>query len=151
MTTPSCFLNHMALMSSFVRALLSQTFCPLHLTLSSSLILDQCFPSVVLVMRLDAEALLEGLVFNNVETLRLTARPRTRDSPRSNRRSCDTNLLIFSDQFHDDAYFTDMLQQLSKKVYRLLLVTPTQDINEPESPAWPGLLIDEGAYCFRGT
>ena len=74
-----------------------------------------------------------------------------RDSPRSNRRSCDTNLLIFSDQFHDDAYFTDMLQQLSKKVYRLLLVTPTQDINEPASPAWPGLLIDEGAYCFRGT
>uniref|UniRef100_M4EJ43 NYN domain-containing protein n=2 Tax=Brassica campestris TaxID=3711 RepID=M4EJ43_BRACM len=74
-----------------------------------------------------------------------------RDSPRSNRRSCDTNLLIFSDQFHDDAYFTDVLQQLSKKVYRLLLVTPTQDINEPESPAWPGLLIDEGAYCFRGT
>ncbi|KAH0895339.1 hypothetical protein HID58_044907 [Brassica napus] len=74
-----------------------------------------------------------------------------RDSPRSNRRSCDTNLLIFSDQFHDDAYFTDVLQQLSKKVYRLLLVTPTQDINEPASPAWPGLLIDEGAYCFRGT
>ncbi|KAF2600395.1 hypothetical protein F2Q68_00007065 [Brassica cretica] len=74
-----------------------------------------------------------------------------RDSPRSNRRSCDTNLLIFSDQFHDDAYFTDMLQQLSKKVYRLLLVTPTQDINEPACSAWPGLLIDEGAYCFRGT
>ncbi|KAG2310235.1 hypothetical protein Bca4012_024732 [Brassica carinata] len=57
-----------------------------------------------------------------------------RDSPRSNGRSRETSFLIFSDQFNDDAYYTDMLQQLRKRVYNLLLVTPTQDINEPESP-----------------
>jgi len=68
--TPSCFLNHMAFISSFVRALLSQ---PLHFpfelhsewfdtwnsSLKSDLVLDQCFLSVCLWMMLDVEALLE--------------------------------------------------------------------------------------------
>ena len=69
-------------------------------------------------------------------------------SPRWNKRSHEASLVIFSDQFNDDSYYTHMLQKLSKRGYNLLLVTPTQDIKEPESPEWPGLLIDEGSYCF---
>ncbi|KAG2279220.1 hypothetical protein Bca52824_050440 [Brassica carinata] len=64
-------------------------------------------------------------------------------SPRWNKRSHEASLVIFSDQFNDDSYYTHMLQKLSKRGYNLLLVTPTQDIREPESPEWPGLLIDE--------
>ncbi|KAG2310216.1 hypothetical protein Bca52824_021773 [Brassica carinata] len=32
--------------------------------------------------------------------------------------------------------------------YDLILVTPTLEIDKPESPEWPGLLIDRGAACF---
>uniref|UniRef100_M4EJ57 Uncharacterized protein n=1 Tax=Brassica campestris TaxID=3711 RepID=M4EJ57_BRACM len=41
-----------------------------------------------------------------------------------------------------------MLRRLDAMDYDLLLVTPTLDINNPESPQWPGLFIDRGAACF---
>ncbi|CAH8385639.1 unnamed protein product [Eruca vesicaria subsp. sativa] len=70
-----------------------------------------------------------------------------RDSPLL-ARHYEASLLIFSDQFNDDAYYTDMLQNLANMHYDLLLVTPTLDINKPECPEWPLLLLDRGAHLF---
>ncbi|KAL0874902.1 hypothetical protein Bca101_024607 [Brassica carinata] len=70
-----------------------------------------------------------------------------RDSPRS-MTPYEQSLVLFADQFKYAGYYTDMLQQLNDMRYDLLLVTPTLDINNPESPEWPGLLIDRGAACF---
>ncbi|CAH8319934.1 unnamed protein product [Eruca vesicaria subsp. sativa] len=70
-----------------------------------------------------------------------------RDSPPLVRHY-EASLLIFSDQFNDDAYYTDMLQNLANMHYDLLLVTPTLDINKPECPEWPLLLLDRGAHLF---
>uniref|UniRef100_A0A0D3B8W9 Uncharacterized protein n=1 Tax=Brassica oleracea var. oleracea TaxID=109376 RepID=A0A0D3B8W9_BRAOL len=58
-----------------------------------------------------------------------------------------SSLILFSDQFKDDAEYTEMLQNLvvCGSCY-ILSVIPTLDINKPESPEWPGLLIDGGGY-----
>ncbi|KAJ4911519.1 hypothetical protein Rs2_06140 [Raphanus sativus] len=70
------------------------------------------------------------------------------DSPRLKRR-CEASLILVSDQFkEDDVYYRDMLQRMGNRGYFVVLVTPTLDINKPESPEWPGLLIDEGPYVF---
>ncbi|KAL0695394.1 hypothetical protein Bca4012_062574 [Brassica carinata] len=55
-------------------------------------------------------------------------------------------LILFSDQFRDDAEYTEMLQNLVCGSCCIVSVIPTQDINKPESPEWPGLLIDGGGY-----
>ncbi|XP_033140867.1 uncharacterized protein LOC103850532 isoform X2 [Brassica rapa] len=71
-----------------------------------------------------------------------------RDSPQKST-SYEASLVLFSDQFKDDdVYYRDMLQQLGNMRYYVLLVTPALDINKPETPEWPGLLLDRGAYFF---
>ncbi|KAG2269547.1 hypothetical protein Bca52824_064102 [Brassica carinata] len=61
-------------------------------------------------------------------------------------------LILFSDQFRDDAEYTEMLRNLVSGSCCIVSVIPTQDINKPESPEWPGcpewpgLLIDGGGY-----
>ncbi|XP_009125544.1 uncharacterized protein LOC103850532 isoform X4 [Brassica rapa] len=71
-----------------------------------------------------------------------------RDSPKMTT-SYEASLVLFSDQFKDDdVYYRDMLQRLGNMRYYVLLVTPALDINKPETPGWPGLLIDRGAYFF---
>ncbi|KAL0680560.1 hypothetical protein Bca4012_047407 [Brassica carinata] len=71
-----------------------------------------------------------------------------RDSPQMST-SYEASLVLFSDQFKDDdVYYRDMLQRLGNMRYYVLLVTPALDINKPETPEWPGLLIDRGAYFF---
>ncbi|CAH8384476.1 unnamed protein product [Eruca vesicaria subsp. sativa] len=82
-----------------------------------------------------------------------------RDSPQVDM-SYEASLFIFSDQFEDAAYYTDMLKKLGV-LYDLFVATPkgyasrigsssqTLDINNPESPEWPGLLMDKGAYFFN--
>ncbi|XP_013721440.3 uncharacterized protein LOC106425265 [Brassica napus] len=71
-----------------------------------------------------------------------------RDSPKMTT-SYEASLVLFSDQFKDDdVYYRDMLQRLGNMRYYVLLVTPALDINKPETPEWPGLLIDRGAYFF---
>ncbi|CDY61775.1 BnaAnng17750D, partial [Brassica napus] len=71
-----------------------------------------------------------------------------RDSPQIST-SYEASLVLFSDQFKDDdVYYRDMLQRLGNMRYYVLLVTPALDINKPETPGWPGLLIDRGAYFF---
>ncbi|KAG5408033.1 hypothetical protein IGI04_004352 [Brassica rapa subsp. trilocularis] len=62
--------------------------------------------------------------------------------------SYEASLVLFADQFIGAGYYTDMLRRLDAMDYDLLLVTPTLDINNPESPQWPGLFIDRGAACF---
>ncbi|CAF1878704.1 unnamed protein product [Brassica napus] len=70
-----------------------------------------------------------------------------RDSPRGMR--YEASLVLFADQFIGaGGYYTDMLRRLDAMYYDLLFVTPTLDINNPESPQWPGLLIDRGASYF---
>ena len=69
-----------------------------------------------------------------------------RDSPQN--WSYEASLVLFADQFIGAGYYTDMLRRLDAMDYDLLLVTPTLDINNPESPQWPGLFIDRGAACF---
>ncbi|CAF1878399.1 unnamed protein product [Brassica napus] len=71
-----------------------------------------------------------------------------RDSPQMSM-SYEASLVLFSDQFKDDdVYYSDMLQQLGNRHYYVVLVTPALDINKPETPEWPVLLIDRGAYFF---
>ncbi|CAF1878510.1 unnamed protein product [Brassica napus] len=61
----------------------------------------------------------------------------------------EASLVLFADQFIGaGGYYTDMLRRLDAMYYDLLFVTPTLDINNPESPQWPGLLIDRGASYF---
>ncbi|KAF2601001.1 hypothetical protein F2Q68_00007050 [Brassica cretica] len=63
--------------------------------------------------------------------------------------SYEASLVLFADQFKDDdVYYSDMLQQLGNRHYYVVLVTPALDINKPETPEWPVLLIDRGAYFF---
>ncbi|CAF1879088.1 unnamed protein product [Brassica napus] len=69
-----------------------------------------------------------------------------RDSPQCS--SYDASLVLFADQFIGAAYYINMLQRLDDIRYHILLVTPTLDINKPETPQWPGLLIDRGAATF---
>ncbi|RID72953.1 hypothetical protein BRARA_B00129 [Brassica rapa] len=70
-----------------------------------------------------------------------------RDSPRGMR--YEASLVLFADQFIGaGGYYTDMLRRLDAMYYDLLFVTPTLDINNPESPQWPGLLLDRGATYF---
>nr|VDD18258.1 unnamed protein product [Brassica oleracea] len=66
-----------------------------------------------------------------------------RDSPQCS--SYDASLVLFADQFIGAAYYINMLQRLDDIRYHILLVTPTLDINKPETPQWPGLLLDRGA------
>lgn len=70
-----------------------------------------------------------------------------RDSPYFTS-SYEASLVIFADQFKCSPYYTKMLKTLNDLRYGLLLVTPTLDIYNPESPEWPALLIDRGAVCF---
>ncbi|CAF1878643.1 unnamed protein product [Brassica napus] len=71
-----------------------------------------------------------------------------RDSPQMST-SYEASLVLFSDQFKDDdVYYSDMLQQLGNRHYYVVLVTPALDINKPETPEWPVLLIDRGTYFF---
>ncbi|CAN6846760.1 unnamed protein product [Brassica oleracea] len=71
-----------------------------------------------------------------------------RDSSRSTR-SYEASLVLFADQFKDDAYYVHMLQKLlNDRRCDLVLVNPTLDINKPETPEWPGLLLDKGASWF---
>ncbi|CAN6838364.1 unnamed protein product [Brassica oleracea var. botrytis] len=69
-----------------------------------------------------------------------------RDSPQCS--NYEASLFLFADQFEGAGYYNDMLQRLDAIRYDLLLVTPTLDINKPETPQWPGLLIDRGAATF---
>ncbi|KAG2279209.1 hypothetical protein Bca52824_050429 [Brassica carinata] len=69
-----------------------------------------------------------------------------RDSPQCS--SYDASLVLFADQFIGAAYYINMLQRLDDIRYHILLVTPTLDINKPETPQWPGLLMDRGAASF---
>ena len=69
-----------------------------------------------------------------------------RDSPRCS--NYEASLFLFADQFEGAGYYNDMLQRLDAIRYDLLLVTPTLDINKPETPQWPGLLMDRGAASF---
>ncbi|KAL0728623.1 hypothetical protein Bca4012_024716 [Brassica carinata] len=62
--------------------------------------------------------------------------------------SYEASLVLFADQFKDDAYYTHMLQLLNVMRYYFILVTPTPEINKPETPEWPGLLLDKGASWF---
>ncbi|KAG2242489.1 hypothetical protein Bca52824_095660 [Brassica carinata] len=58
------------------------------------------------------------------------------------------SLFLVSDQFRGDPYYVELLHHLVSGHLDIFFVSPTQDINKPESPEWPGLLIDEGAYRF---
>ncbi|XP_048601405.1 uncharacterized protein LOC125580636 [Brassica napus] len=58
---------------------------------------------------------------------------------------CKESLFLVSDQFRGDTYYVELLHTLLCASLDIFCVTPTQDINKPESPEWPGLLIDEGA------
>ncbi|CAG7891196.1 unnamed protein product [Brassica rapa] len=69
-----------------------------------------------------------------------------KDSPYLNR-PYEASLVLVSDQFKHDAYYIEMLRNLKLIHYYVILVTPTEDINKPESPEWPGLLIDIGGWC----
>ncbi|XP_048604448.1 uncharacterized protein LOC106425263 isoform X2 [Brassica napus] len=69
-----------------------------------------------------------------------------RDSPQWS--SYDASLVLFADQFIGAGYYINMLQRLDDIRYHILLVTPTLDINKPETPQWPGLLMDRGAASF---
>ncbi|CAN7037298.1 unnamed protein product [Brassica rapa subsp. trilocularis] len=69
-----------------------------------------------------------------------------RDSPQWS--SYDASLVLFADQFIGAGYYINMLQRLDDIRYHILLVTPTLDINKPETPQWPGLLLDRGAASF---
>uniref|UniRef100_A0A0D3AHR6 NYN domain-containing protein n=1 Tax=Brassica oleracea var. oleracea TaxID=109376 RepID=A0A0D3AHR6_BRAOL len=68
------------------------------------------------------------------------------DSPYLNR-PYEASLVLVSDQFKHDAYYIEMLRNLKLIHYYVILVTPTEDINKPESPEWPGSLIDIGGWC----
>ncbi|CAH2069605.1 unnamed protein product [Thlaspi arvense] len=59
-----------------------------------------------------------------------------------------TRLVVVSDQITDDTYFFDRLEYFSDNCVFVNLVTPTRDINDPDSTDWPQLLIDE-AYFFE--
>ncbi|CAH8327138.1 unnamed protein product [Eruca vesicaria subsp. sativa] len=64
--------------------------------------------------------------------------------------------ILFSDQFKDDAEYSessDMLQNLvACGTCRILSVSPMDIINKPEeSPEWPGLLIDIGREWVSGA
>ncbi|KAJ4911609.1 Uncharacterized protein Rs2_06230 [Raphanus sativus] len=59
--------------------------------------------------------------------------------------SYEASLFVFGDQFKDDAYYIHMLQKLNELRYDVFLVTPTPDINNPETPEWPRLLLNKGA------
>ncbi|CAH8390552.1 unnamed protein product [Eruca vesicaria subsp. sativa] len=50
---------------------------------------------------------------------------------------------IVSDQFRGDPYYVELLYNLLFAGLDIFFLTPTQDINKPESSEWPGLLIDE--------
>ncbi|CAH2047577.1 unnamed protein product [Thlaspi arvense] len=54
---------------------------------------------------------------------------------------------LVSNQFGEDTYLYYRLRGLSDGCYGVLLVTPTPDLNKPDSLEWPDLLIDE-AYVF---
>ncbi|CAN6846776.1 unnamed protein product, partial [Brassica oleracea] len=69
-----------------------------------------------------------------------------KDSPYLNR-PYEASLVLVSDQFKHDAYYIEMLRNLKLIHYYVILVTPTEDINKPESPEWQGLLIDIGGWC----
>nr|VDC74414.1 unnamed protein product [Brassica rapa] len=56
------------------------------------------------------------------------------------------SLFIVSDQFRGDLYYVELLHNLVHACLHLFCITPTQDINKPESPEWPGLFFDQGAY-----
>ncbi|CAH8321751.1 unnamed protein product [Eruca vesicaria subsp. sativa] len=71
-----------------------------------------------------------------------------RDSPRTTCGPYEASVVLVADQFKDDAYYVHMLQKVHDMRYDLIFVTPTSHINKPESPEWPGLLIDKGAACF---
>ncbi|CAH2069515.1 unnamed protein product [Thlaspi arvense] len=58
-----------------------------------------------------------------------------------------TKLVGVSDQITDDTYFFDRLESYSDSCF-VFLVTPTRNINDPDSTDWPQLLIDE-AYFFE--
>ncbi|KAF2561142.1 hypothetical protein F2Q70_00014043 [Brassica cretica] len=62
-------------------------------------------------------------------------------------RPYEASLVLVSDQFKHDAYYIEMLRNLKLIRYYVILVTPTEDINKPESPEWPGSLIDIGGWC----
>ncbi|CAN6805532.1 unnamed protein product, partial [Brassica oleracea] len=69
-----------------------------------------------------------------------------RDSPQCS--NYEASLVLFANQFIGAGYYIDMLQRLDAIRYHILLVTPTLDINKPETPQWPGLLLDRGAASF---
>ncbi|WZY68838.1 hypothetical protein YC2023_001078 [Brassica napus] len=56
------------------------------------------------------------------------------------------SLFIVSDQFRGDLYYVELLHNLVPACLHLFCITPTQDINKPESPEWPELFFDKGAY-----
>ncbi|CAN6912712.1 unnamed protein product [Brassica oleracea] len=64
----------------------------------------------------------------------------------SSRQPVRESLFIVSDQFRGDPYYVELLHNLVPACLHLFCITPTQDINKPESPEWPGLFFDQGAY-----
>ncbi|CAH8362696.1 unnamed protein product [Eruca vesicaria subsp. sativa] len=58
------------------------------------------------------------------------------------------NLVLASDQFIADLFYLELLRLLYSDI---VFIEPTQDINKPESPEWPGLLIDEGWLQFTSN
>ncbi|XP_009130878.2 uncharacterized protein LOC103855620 [Brassica rapa] len=64
----------------------------------------------------------------------------------SSRQPVRESLFIVSDQFRGDLYYVELLHNLVPACLHLFCITPTQDINKPESPEWPGLFFDQGAY-----
>ncbi|CAH2073999.1 unnamed protein product [Thlaspi arvense] len=67
------------------------------------------------------------------------------DSPRDHPHA--TDVIVVSDQVGDDTLSLRVLGYLESRCYRVFLATPTRDVNIPESPEWPGLLLDV-AYLF---
>ena len=64
----------------------------------------------------------------------------------SSRQPVLESLFIVSDQFRGDLYYVELLHNLVPACLHLFCITPTQDINKPESPEWPELFFDKGAY-----
>ncbi|CAH8325114.1 unnamed protein product [Eruca vesicaria subsp. sativa] len=58
---------------------------------------------------------------------------------------CPRDLVLVSDQFKADLYYLELLYYVHSVI---VFIVPTQDINKPESPEWPRLLIDEGYHRF---
>ncbi|CAH2073667.1 unnamed protein product [Thlaspi arvense] len=67
------------------------------------------------------------------------------DSPRDHPHP--TDVIVVSDQVGDDTLSLRVLGYLESRCYRVFLATPTRDVNIPESPEWPGLLL-EAAHLF---